>query len=300
MMKTDMKDLKAKIRYNSELTEAALRGYCMKNDEDLQTILDAQSYSLLGGGKRIRPLLVHELCRALGGDERVATPFACAIEMIHTYSLIHDDLPCMDNDDLRRGKPTNHKKFGYATALLAGDALLTRAFLVAAENPYADDRQRAEAVRLIASAAGDLGMIGGQIIDLQGEKETLPMEKLLRLHRLKTGALIECSAKLGCLAAGYFPDSPEAEAATVYAGKLGLAFQVIDDILDQTATEETLGKSVGGDAEHHKTTFLTYYDCDGAKRYAEKLTEEAIASIASLEQGQTLRELAIYLLERTY
>ena len=296
-MKTDITQ---RIQENSALTEEALRAYCLRNDEDLQVILDAQSYSLLGGGKRIRPFLVHEFCRALGGDVAVATPFACAIEMIHTYSLIHDDLPCMDDDDLRRGKPTNHKQFGYATALLAGDALLTRAFLVAAENPLASERQRAEAVRLIASAAGDLGMIGGQIIDLQGEKETLPMEKLLRLHRLKTGALIQCSARLGCLAAGYFPDSPEAQAATAYAENVGLAFQVIDDILDQTATAETLGKSVGGDAEHHKTTFLTYYDPEGAKKYAETLTDRAKAAIGSFAQGEILQDLATYLLERTY
>ena len=293
-------DITQKIQENSALTEEALRSYCGRRDEDLQIILDAQSYSLLDGGKRIRPFLVHEFCRALGGDVEAATPFACAIEMIHTYSLIHDDLPCMDDDDLRRGKPTNHKQFGYATALLAGDALLTRAFLVATENPSVDDSQRAEAVRLIASAAGDLGMIGGQIIDLQGEKETLPMEKLLRLHRLKTGALIQCSAKLGCLAAGYLPDSPEAQAATVYADNVGLAFQVIDDILDQTATAETLGKSVGGDAEHHKTTFLTYYDPEGAKKYAETLTNRAIEAIASWERGETLQKLATYLLERTY
>jgi len=295
-----MNELKEKIRQNVDRTEVALRAYCDQTDEDLQVIFDAQSYSLLDGGKRIRPFLVHEFCRALGGDVEKATPFAAAIEMIHTYSLIHDDLPCMDNDDLRRGKPTNHKKFGYSTALLAGDALLTRAFLVAAENPHVDDRQRAEAVRLIARAAGDWGMIGGQVMDLNGELETLPLEKLLRLHSKKTGALIECSALLGCLAAGYFPDRAEARAASAYAKGVGLAFQVIDDILDRTATAETLGKSVGGDAEHHKTTFLTYFDCEGAKAYAQELTAKAVEAIADWREGQTLRDLATYLLERTY
>ena len=295
-----MDELKARLSQNAERTERALEALSAQTDEDLQVIFDAESYSLLDGGKRIRPFLVHEFCRALGGDMDVATPFASAIEMIHTYSLIHDDLPCMDDDDLRRGKPTNHKKFGYATALLAGDALLTKAFLTAATNPHADDRMRAEAVRLIARAAGDVGMIGGQIMDLDGETKTLPMEKLLRLHGMKTGALIECSALLGCLAAGFFPDSEEAQAASTYAQGVGLAFQVIDDILDLTATAEQLGKSVGGDAEHHKTTFLTYFDVDGARAYAEKLTKDATEAVAHWEQGETLRQLAQYLLERTY
>ena len=295
-----MDELKARLSQNAERTERALKALSTQTDEDLQIIFDAESYSLLDGGKRIRPFLTHEFCRALGGDVAVATPFACAIEMIHTYSLIHDDLPCMDDDDLRRGKPTNHKKFGYATALLAGDALLTKAFLTAATNPHTDDRMRAEAVRLIARSAGDVGMIGGQIMDLDGETKTLPLEKLLRLHGMKTGALIECSALLGCLAAGFSPDSEEARAASTYARNIGLAFQVIDDILDLTATAEQLGKSVGGDAEHHKTTFLTYFDVDGARAYAEKLTKDAIASIAHWESGETLRQLAQYLLERTY
>ena len=299
MMK-DKNELTARMARNAEITEAALRAYSERADEDLQILFDAESYSLLGGGKRIRPFLTHEFCRTLGGDEASATPFACAIEMIHTYSLIHDDLPCMDNDDLRRGKPTNHKKFGYATALLAGDALLTRAFLVAASNPYVDETRRAEAVRLIAEAAGDCGMIGGQIMDLNGETQRLPMEKLLRLHTMKTGALIECAAKLGCLAAGVMPDQPEGQAASAYARGIGLAFQVIDDILDQTATAEALGKSVGGDAEHHKTTFLTYFDCDGAKQYAETLTKQAKEAIAGWQHAETLRALADYLLERTY
>ena len=295
-----MDELKARLSRNAERTERALEALAALTDEDLQILFDAESYSLLDGGKRIRPFLVHEFCLALGGDVDVATPFACAIEMIHTYSLIHDDLPCMDDDDLRRGKPTNHKKFGYATALLAGDALLTKAFLVASSNPHADDRQRAEAVRLVAQAAGDCGMIGGQIMDLNGETQQLPLEKLLRLHGMKTGALIECSALLGCLAAGFSPDSEEARAASVYARNVGLAFQVIDDILDSTATAEELGKSVGGDAERHKTTFLTYFDVSGAKRYAEELTERAVEAIASWERGDTLRGLARYLLERTY
>lgn len=291
-------DIRDALVRNSEAVETALDRYTEYNDNDLQVILDAQRYSLLGGGKRIRPFLVNEFCRVLSGSCEASMPFACAIEMIHTYSLIHDDLPCMDDDDLRRGKPTNHKVFGYSTALLAGDALLTKAFLCATENRAVTAEVRAEAVRLLAKAAGDLGMIGGQVIDLDGESKTLPMETLLRLHSLKTGALIECSALLGCLAAGYSPDSPEAHAASDYARNIGLAFQVIDDILDCTASAEELGKSVGGDAEHHKTTFLTYFDCDDARRYAEELTEKAIEAVSSLKGAQSLVDLAQYLLKR--
>ncbi|MBQ8332023.1 MAG: polyprenyl synthetase family protein [Clostridia bacterium] len=300
MMEEKMTALREKISANAEVTEAALREACPVADEDLQSLFDAETYSLLGGGKRIRPFLVNAFCEALGGDTRVSMPFACALEMIHTYSLIHDDLPCMDDDDMRRGKPSNHKVFGYATALLAGDALLTRAFLTASSNPYADRGIRSDAVRLIAEAAGDCGMIGGQIIDLAGENETLAFDKLLRLHTLKTGALIRCAARLGCLAAGYAEGTAETEAATVYAEKIGLAFQVIDDILDAVGSEEELGKSVGGDADHHKTTFLTYFDVEGARKYAEELTADAIRSIASWERSETLETLAIYLLERTY
>ena len=292
--------LRERMAENSERTERALAGYFDKKDGDLQIILDAQSYSLLGGGKRIRPFLVNEICRMLGGEERASMPYACAVEMIHTYSLIHDDLPCMDDDDLRRGKPTNHKVFGYANALLAGDALLTRAFGVAASNPYADGGCRAEAVRILSEKAGDMGMIGGQIIDLHGETEKLDLETLLRLHRLKTGALIECSALLGVLAAGYGTDSKEAKAAVAYASRIGLAFQVIDDILDAVGSEEELGKNIGSDATNHKTTFLTYFSLEDAKKYAERLTKEAIAEVSCMKDSEILAELAIYLLNRTH
>lgn len=297
-MKQTNVDIRAALAQNSEAVECALEAYTAQRDADLQVIFDAQRYSLLGGGKRIRPFLVNEFCRVLGGSLDASMPFACAIEMIHTYSLIHDDLPCMDDDDLRRGKPTNHKVFGYSTALLAGDALLTKAFLCASENTAIDAKARSEGVGLLARAAGDIGMIGGQVIDLDGESKRLPMETLLRLHSLKTGALIECSALLGCLAAGYLPDMPVSRAASEYARAIGLAFQVIDDILDQTASADALGKSVGGDAEHNKTTFLTYFDCEGAKRYAEALTEKAIQAVAPLPDSQTLVALAQYLLER--
>ncbi len=299
-MENKKETLRERMAENALRTEEALREYFTVKDKDLQIVLDAQVYSLMAGGKRIRPFLVNEICRMLGGEERASMPFACAIEMIHTYSLIHDDLPCMDDDDLRRGKPTNHKVFGYANALLAGDALLTRAFGVAATNPYVDRSASAEAVRILSEKAGDMGMIGGQIIDLCGEKEDLDFQTLLRLHQLKTGALIECSALLGALAAGFMPDSEEAKAVTAYAGKIGLAFQVIDDILDATGSVEELGKNIGSDAENHKTTFLSFFSLEDARAYAARLTEEAVAELPEGDGSESLRQLAVYLLNRTH
>ena len=250
-------------------------------------VSDAMKYSLSIGGKRIRPMLVLEFCRVCGGDINKAMPFAAALEMIHTYSLIHDDLPCMDNDDMRRGKPTNHIVYGYSTALLAGDALLTKAFLTASENPYATPEMKAAAVSLIAEAAGECGMIGGQVIDLSGEERRLDFEELLTLHRLKTGALIKCAARLGALSAGYFPGSEKSEEAAEYAAGIGLAFQVIDDILDVTATEAELGKSIGSDAQNNKTTFLTYYSVEEAAEYAKALTDGAVEKIAKWDNNST-------------
>ena len=299
-MEEKLNELKRRIQSNADATEEALGAMYGERDEDLQKIFDAQTYSLLGGGKRIRTFLVNEFCRALGGDVALSMPYACALEMIHTYSLIHDDLPCMDDDDVRRGKPANHKQFGYATALLAGDALLTKAFLVASTNPMGTAEQNVEAVRLLSAAAGDLGMIGGQVMDLHGETEKLSFEQLLRLHSMKTAALMKCAALLGCLAAGYPVGTPEAEAAELYAAKVGLTYQVIDDILDDCGEENTLGKNLGTDSSHNKTTFMTYFNASDAKKYAEGLTAEAISAIAHWENSETLTDLAAYLVNRTY
>ena len=292
--------LTEQLRYDAELVESALAEYFEREDDDIKNLLESEKYSLFAGGKRIRPFLTLEFCKLFGGDVRAALPFACAIEMIHTYSLIHDDLPCMDNDDLRRGKPTNHKVFGYSTALLAGDGLLTRAFGVAASNAYVDPETALEAVRLISECAGDFGMIGGQIIDLEGEEKKMPMETLLKLHSLKTGALIRASAILGALAAGCGKDSPEMLSVTEYASSIGLAFQIIDDILDVTATDDALGKSAGSDAENNKTTFMTYYSVDGAREYASALTAKAVSQISGYEGAEMLTDFAVYLLGRSY
>ena len=286
------------IKDNAELTEKALAEIMCGNDEDYGLVFDAQRYSLLGGGKRVRPFLVNESCRMLGGNIEASMPLACAVEMIHCYSLIHDDLPCMDDDDIRRGKPSNHRAFGYANALLAGDALLTGAFGVIAKAKALDAEARIEAVRILSEYAGESGMIGGQIMDLAGETQNLEFEKLIKLHSLKTAALIQCSVKLGCLAAGYGADSEQAQTLAKYAQNVGIAFQVIDDVLDATADEKELGKPVGSDMGHNKTTFLTYYDAQAAREYAEKLTGEAVTAISSMENSELLTDFACYLLQR--
>ena len=297
-MENAYKALAEAIEDNAQRVENALALCSQGTDEDYGLIFDAERYSLLGGGKRVRPFLVNETCRILGGDIECSMPLACAVEMIHTYSLIHDDLPCMDDDDVRRGKPSSHKAFGYANALLAGDALLTRAFLVIAEAQSLDGETRAEAVRILAHAAGERGMIGGQIMDLIGETQELEFETLLKLHSHKTAALMEGSVLLGALAAGYRYDSDETKALCEYARKIGVAFQVIDDVLDMTASETTLGKSVGSDAGHNKTTFLTYYDVDSARKYAETLTADAISAVSRIEGSERLTDFACYLLNR--
>ena len=279
------------------LTEAALKHYYTE-DEDLAPLLNAERYSLLAGGKRIRPLLTLEFCRLFGGTEEAALPFACAVEMIHTYSLIHDDLPCMDDDDLRRGKPTNHKVFGEATALLAGDALLTGAFEVAASNPEVDPETAVNAVRYLASCAGRYGMVGGQIMDLEGEHKKLTLDQLLKLHSLKTGALIGAAAVMGVLAAGYSFTDACMEDVVTYAENIGLAFQIVDDILDKTGDAAALGKNVGVDAEREKNTFLSFYSVEEAQFYADRLTEEAIRAIRKYPGSDTLCSIAEWLSKR--
>ncbi len=279
------------------VTEAALHQYYTE-DEDIRALLDSERYSLFAGGKRVRPLLTLEFCRMFGGEESAALPFACAVEMIHTYSLIHDDLPCMDNDDLRRGKPTNHKVFGEAIALLAGDALLTGAFEAAASNTAAGAELSAKAVAYLAGCAGRYGMIGGQIMDLEGEKRALSADELLKLHSLKTGALISAASVLGALAAGVELTDPRMEAVVTYAENIGLAFQIVDDILDCTGDEKLLGKAIGSDQTNQKTTFMSFYTVEEAQFYAERLTQEAIRAIEVFEGSDALCSFADWLLHR--
>ena len=292
-------NIEVRIRENAALVNETLERLTAAEDADFKAVLDAQRYSLLSPrAKRIRPFLVLEVCRLLGGREETALHFAAALEMVHTYSLIHDDLPAMDNDDLRRGRPTCHKVFGEATAILAGDGLLTAAFGVLSEAPLAKSEHIVEAVRVLSRAAGSFGMIGGQVIDLRGERERLPLETLLKLHRGKTGALIVAAAELGALAAGISLDDPRAKAAAAYAAGIGLAFQIVDDVLDVTADTEAIGKNAGSDSKQNKTTFITYYTPSEALAYANRVTVGAKAEIASLDGAELLLAFADYLIDR--
>lgn len=269
------------IRNNSDQTEAALRTYLSQTDPQIGVIYDAMRYAVLGGGKRIRPFLVLEFCRMYGGNDAAALPLACALEMVHCYSLIHDDLPCMDNDIERRGKPSCHVQFGESDALLAGDALLTYAFEVIAASEALSDAQIRAAVTLLARAAGPSGMVGGQILDLHGEKEPMDYETLLRMNRLKTGRLIRCACLLGCVAAG----QTDTAAAERYADRVGLTFQLVDDLLDEGEEDE-------------KTTFLTFLTEEEAHRQAREWTQEAVDAVRDTAHSKTLVELAEYLTDR--
>ena len=284
------------LKESAALFDAELEKYFDFDDADLSAVTDAMAYSALAGGKRIRPFLVLEFCRLFGGDTRAALPLAVALECVHTYSLIHDDLPCMDNDDLRRGKPTCHKVYGEEFALLAGDALLTYAFEIISAAEVLPESVRLSAVAALSKLAGVNGMIGGQTIDLQSEGKSIDFEKLLKLHALKTGALIRCAAYLGGIAANARPE--QLSAADKYAERLGLAFQIADDILDVTSTVEELGKPIGSDSENNKVTFLTFMSIDEASSFAERVSGEAAEFIRKYENSEILSALAEYTAKR--
>lgn len=263
-------------------------------------LVDAMEYSLKAGGKRIRPTLVILFSKLCGSDENSALPFALAIEMIHTYSLIHDDLPCMDDDDLRRGKPSNHKVFGEDIALLAGDALLTHAFSTAlseeAISLVGADRA-AKCAKILADLAGMSGMVGGQVIDLISEGKKVPLETLGEMHLKKTGALISVACMMGAASAG--ADEETVRLAKDYGTNLGLAFQIMDDILDVTSNEETLGKPIGSDKDNEKSTFVTLLGINRCYELVKEYTEKAISALESIN-GDTaeLKEIAIKMSER--
>ena len=291
--------LKEALSSNSQAIDARINEIYRKfDDPDTREVREAELYSLTAGGKRIRAFLVNEFCRACGGNIVDSLDFAVAIEMMHTFSLIHDDLPCMDNDDMRRGKPTSHKVFGEATALLAGDSLVIRSLMTAANNQQVPRNISLRAVNLICNAVSSEGMIGGQIIDMRGEREELDFEMLLKLHRKKTGEVIIVSAMLGCLVAGVDSDDARFSAAVRYAEKIGLTFQIIDDILDVIADPAVLGKNVGSDVSENKTTFMSFMSVDEARQYAAKLTTEAKEALACFEHADLLYALADYLLVR--
>lgn len=254
----------------------------------------AMRYSLLAGGKRVRPVLTLAFCDLLGGDWRQAVPFGCAVELIHTYSLIHDDLPCMDDDDLRRGKPTCHKVYGETVAVLAGDALQPEAFRLLASAPGMTAQQRAEAVAVLSAACGADGMVAGQVLDVEGLCRNQSELKLL--HSLKTGAMIRAAAELGCVAAG--AGDRERRRAVEYAEHIGLAFQVRDDMLDVIADQKEFGKPVGSDREEGKVTFVDLLGLEACGALVERETEQAKAAVGDLPDSGFLVELAEHLAGR--
>jgi len=271
--------------YRDAVEEYLQNCFC---DENLpqHKLLDGMRYSLLAGGKRIRPVLLLEFCRVCGGNWEDALPFAAAIEMVHTYSLIHDDLPCMDNDDYRRGRLTNHKVFGEAQAVLAGDALLTAAFHAAAMAD-AEPGVVVNIIRILSEAAGEMGMVGGQILDIDGEKMLLSEEDVHTIHRLKTGALISAACRMGAAAAK--ANEEQMEAARVYAESLGLAFQIRDDMLDVLGDIEKLGKATGMDG--NKNTFVSLYGVGNCAKYIEQENKKAIEALSVFEECEFLIQL---------
>lgn len=255
------------------LVEARLGEY-FTQDVPQKKLLEAMRYSLLAGGKRIRPVLTLAFCVASGGRAEDALEFACAIEMLHTYSLIHDDLPCMDDDELRRGRPTNHRVFGECTAVIAGDALQSAAFEAILKAPLSAEK-RALAALTLAEAAGAYGMCAGQQLDMEGESRRLSADETEQINKLKTAALIKAAAGMGCIAAG--GAQAQLKAAGEYAEALGLAFQLRDDLLDMESTSEVLGKSVGTDEESGKSTFVSLHGADRCREFILENTEKAKA-----------------------
>lgn len=264
------------------------------------TLTESMKYSLSAGGKRIRPVLALAAAHAVGGEGETILPAACALELIHTYSLIHDDLPAMDDDDYRRGRLSNHKVFGEGQAILAGDALLTYAFELLAQsmNGVAPERQL-RVIREVAQAAGPVGMVGGQVLDLEAEEKTLTIPELEQVHRLKTGAMLVVSARIGAILAGGTEE--KVEALTRYAQAVGLAFQIKDDILDIEGDSETLGKSTQSDLRQHKSTYPSLMGLVGAKSELNAKTEEAHAALEALgERAGFLHDLADYIAQRKH
>jgi geranylgeranyl diphosphate synthase type II len=281
--------------------EAALEAALPAESAWPETIHRAMRYSLFAGGKRIRPVLVLASGEAVGGAREELLPLACAVEMIHTYSLVHDDLPAMDDDDLRRGKPTSHKVFGEAIAILAGDALLTLAFQQLASVPRAAAdglvRRRLEALATLADACGTGGLIGGQVMDLESEGRAIDRAALERLHRAKTGALLAACVRGGAILGGARAD--ELEALARYAAAIGLAFQVVDDVLDATGDAASLGKTAGKDEAAHKATYVSLHGVDRARELASDMLRDALAAVAPLgPRAGLLQALARQIVDR--
>ncbi len=293
-------DIKTLIKESAAKVEARLNELLPGEDVAPVTLHKAMRYSIFAGGKRIRPLLCLEAAKTCGGSEEAALNAACALEALHTYTLIHDDLPCMDDDDLRRGRPTNHKVFGEGVAVLAGDALLTEAFAMLARVPANDRYDAKDYITEFAYRTGSLNLVGGQVLDLEGEGRQLTVDELRAIHHGKTSALIIASLRLGGMSAGCTAE--QLEALTAYGRDLGLAFQIIDDILDVTSSPEVLGKSIGKDAREQKATYPALVGMENARAEARALTAAARADldVFSARRAENLLAISDYLLKRDY
>lgn len=280
--------------YKACVEEYLTAFYGCLEDTPQKYLAESVRYSLLSGGKRLRPTLVFEFCRVCGGDWKAAAPFAAAVEMIHTYSLIHDDLPCMDNDDYRRGRLTNHKVYGEAMAVLAGDALLTDAFAVAASAQIPNPADLARAIGVLAENAGSLGMVGGQVLDMLSEERVCTEQEVLDIQTRKTGGLINAACVLGVIAAG--GTEAQIQAAAQFAAGIGLAFQIRDDMLDVIGTQAELGKATGVDAE--KNTFVRLYGLEKCEELVKKYTDFAIDALKVFEDTEYITVLAKSLTDR--
>lgn len=291
--------LKDYLQHQSAAVDKALDSYLPRANVKPATLHKAMRYSLFAGGKRLRPILTLAAAQACGGSIEAALPAACAVECIHTYSLVHDDLPSMDNDDFRRGRPTNHKVYGEGVAILAGDALLTQAFEILATAPATPRYSIATQIHELAHAAGSRWLIAGQVADLEGEGKKITPRELRFIHLGKTAALLTASLRLGGMSANATPR--KLEALTTFGQELGLAFQVIDDILDVTQTSEKLGKSAGKDVAACKATYPSLLGLEKSRREAQRLTANALEAIQPFgKKGEILRALADYLLQREY
>lgn len=292
-------DIKAYLSDLKTLVDQYLEKLLPGETEQPITIHKAMRYSVFAGGKRVRPVLVLASGESVGGDRSVLLQLGAAIEMMHTYSLIHDDLPALDNDDLRRGRPTCHKVFGEAMAILAGDALMTRCYQILAQLPGVSETTRLGIIREVAAATGTVnGMIGGQVVDLESEGKPVTAELLEYIHHSKTGALLTASVRCGALAAAAAPE--DLESLTCFGSKLGLTFQIVDDILDVTSSSEELGKTAGKDAKVEKATYPALYGLEASRKKAQELMESAIEDLSEFgEEAESLRSLARFVVQRT-
>ncbi|MBK1792053.1 polyprenyl synthetase family protein [Persicirhabdus sediminis] len=295
-----MSDLKAWLKQRQEEVDSALNAYLPRKNASPKTIHEAMRYSLFAGGKRLRPIICLAAAEACGGEYDDAIAPACAVELMHTYSLVHDDLPCMDDDDLRRGRPTSHVVYGEGIAVLTGDALLTEAFLILADTPSNKRYSTKDYLEEFAFAGGSRKLIGGQILDLEGENKPLKKAQLVKIHEAKTAALLTSSLRLGGMAGNATPK--KLQALTDFGMNTGLAFQVIDDILDVTQSTEKLGKTAGKDENVNKATYPSIVGLDASRKEAQRLTRKAMKALDAFpgKKADRLREIAEYLLNRDY